>query len=70
MGYNLNSVLEYTGNSFEVSPISFIQSIKTASSQNVNTGSAVSLTFNANTVSAGSDISHSSGSADFRSLKG
>lgn len=46
------------------SPLSRIQSIKTANTQNLNVGTPVSITFNANDFST-PDISHTAGSSDF-----
>ncbi len=61
----LNQMLHFKDEKFELVSLSRLQSVKTASAQDVNTASAVLLTFNANDFSIGSDISHSSGSSDF-----
>jgi len=68
MAYDLVHRFEYDNSNsddvmFHVIAVSRVQSIKTASTQDVNGTSTI--TFNANTIDEGFDITHSSGSANF-----
>ena len=58
-----NTTVKYVGNTWSATDISRLQSVKTTNSQDVN--ATATITFDANVTNVGSDISHTSTSANF-----